>query len=135
MKARPYVYVFLAFAVVVLFTALPVFSQQPGFTIERMVVGTGVENKEPVGVKDSFEASTEKVFCFIEARNITEDAIITVVWSHEGKDVLKTELPLKKGPKWRTNANKNLHGLKGNWSVAVKDAQGSTVKSVSFKVN
>ncbi|MCE5195500.1 MAG: DUF2914 domain-containing protein [Nitrospiraceae bacterium] len=104
------------------------------FTIERMVTSAGVENKEPVDVKDTFPANVEKVFCFIEARNITEDSIITVVWSNAGTEILKTELQLKKGSKWRTFANKNIHGIKGDWKVEVKDSQGNIVKAVNFKV-
>lgn len=83
----------LVLAVFSLIAINPVFSQQSsakqeapeaaGFTIERMVVGTGIENKEPVGASDKFPATTEQVFCFIEAKDIDEDTTITVVWSHE----------------------------------------------------
>jgi len=39
-------------------------------TLARAVVGTGVDNMEPVGAAETFPAATEKVFCFIEASNI-----------------------------------------------------------------
>ena len=106
----------------------------PGFTIARLVVGTGVENREPVGVAETFPASTEKVYCFLEATNIAKDTEVSVVWFHGEKEIWKISLPLKMGPKWRTNALKNLRGLKGDWKVEIKDADGNLVKDVKFKV-
>ncbi len=104
------------------------------FTIARLVVGTGVENSEPVGAAETFAASTEKVYCFLEATNIAKDTEVSFVWSYGDKEMLKTTLPLKAGPKWRTYANKNLRGLKGDWKVEIKDSEGKVLKDVKFKV-
>jgi hypothetical protein len=38
------------------------------------------------------------------------------------------------GPRWRTYADKNLYGLKGDWKVEVRDAKGNLIKDVKFKV-
>jgi hypothetical protein len=38
------------------------------------------------------------------------------------------------GPRWRTYAFKNLWGLKGDWRVEIKDADGNLLKDVKFKV-
>ena len=102
--------------------------------IARAVVGTGVENSEPVGAAEKFPASTEKVYCFIEATHIPKDMDVTFVWSLGGKEQFKIALPLKMGPRWRTYALKNLHELKGDWKVEIKDADGKLLKEVSFKV-
>ncbi len=104
------------------------------FTIARLVVGTGVENSEPVGVAETFPASTEKVYCFLEATGIGKDTEISFVWGYGGKEMLKTTLPLKAGPKWRTYANKNLRELKGEWKVEIKDPDGKVLKEIKFKV-
>ena len=103
-------------------------------TIARLVVGTGVENSEPAGAAETFPASTEKVYCFLEATNIAKDTEVSFVWSYGDKEMLKTTLPLKAGPKWRTYANKNLRGLKGDWKVEIKDSEGKALKDVKFKV-
>jgi len=103
------------------------------FAIARLVVGTGVENKEPVGIAETFPASTEKVFCFLEATNIAQDTEISFVWLHGQKEMLKVLLPLKMGPKWRTYAHKNLAGLKGDWTVEIRSADGNLVKDIKFK--
>ena len=102
--------------------------------IARGVIGTGVENNEPVGAAQTFPVSTEKVYCFIEATNIPKDLDVTFVWSLGGKEQFKIALPLKMGPRWRTYALKNLHGMKGDWKVEIKDADGKLLKDVAFKV-
>lgn len=104
------------------------------FTISRLVVGTGVENLEPVGVAESFSASTEKVYCFLEATGITQDTEVSFVWFHGQNELLKFSLPLKKGPRWRTYAFKNLYGQKGDWKVEIRGAEEKPLKEVKFKV-
>jgi len=106
----------------------------PGFTVTRLVVGTGVENREPVGVAETFPASTEKVYCFLEATNIAQDTEVSFVWFQGGKEIWKISLPLKMGPKWRTHASKNLRGLQGDWRVEIKGVDGNPVQDVKFKV-
>jgi len=109
-------------------------AEKTGLTVARLVIGTGVENREPVGVAETFPGTTEKVYCFLEATNISEDMEITVIWFHGEKEMLKTTLPLKMGPRWRSHADKNLYGLKGDWKVEVRDAKGNLIKDVKFKV-
>jgi len=104
------------------------------FTIARLVVGTGVENAEPAGVAETFPASTEQVFCFLEATNIAKEAEVSFVWFYGQKEMLKTTLSLKMGPRWRTYANKNLRGLKGDWKVEIRDPDGKVLKDLKFKV-
>jgi hypothetical protein len=102
--------------------------------IARAVVGTGVENSEPVGTAETFPASTEKVYCFIEATNIPKDTEVTFVWFQGGKELSKFSLLLKMGSRWRTYAYKNINGVKGDWKVEIKDADGKLLKDVTFKV-
>ena len=126
--------------VMTVWITFPVFGQEKaktekmGVTVERLVVGTGVESREPAGVAETFPATTEKVYCFLEATNIPEDMEVTFIWFHGEKEMLKTTLPLKMGPRWRTHADKNLYGLKGDWKVEVRDAKGNLIKDVKFKV-
>jgi hypothetical protein len=113
----------------------PAYGQEKaGFTIARLVVGTGVENREPVGVAETFPASTEKVYCFLEATGIAEDTEVSFVWFYGEKEMLKINLPLKTGPRWRTYASKNLAGMKGDWKVELRDSNGNPLKEIKFKV-
>ena len=124
----------ILFIMVILVISLPVSGQEKEFAIARFVVGTGVENREPVGVAETFPATTEKVYCFLEATEIPKDTEISFVWFHGEKEMLKTNLPLQTGPKWRTFANKNIGGMKGDWKVEVRDVKGNLVKDIKFKV-
>jgi len=144
-KHGTWVLIFVLAAVTAWGMAPPVFAQEkakeagaakegPGFTVARLVVGTGVENREPTGVAETFPASTEKIYCFLEATNIAKDTEASFVWSLGGIEMWKMSLPLKMGPKWRTNAFKSLRGLKGDWKIEIKDAAGNPVKDVKFKV-
>ena len=108
--------------------------EAPGFTIVRVVVGTGVKNNEPVGVAEIFSGSAVKVYCFLQVSDIVKDTEVSLVWFHGQDEMLKTILPLKMGKRWRTYANKNLRGLKGDWKIEVKDADGNLLKEVKFKV-
>ena len=104
------------------------------FAVKRLVVGTGVENLEPVGVAETFPASTEKVSCFLEATDIAKDTEVSFVWYNGEKELSKFSVPLKEGPRWRTYADKNLRELKGDWKVEIRDSEGTVVKDVKFKV-
>ncbi len=116
-------------------TKQPLASKETGnMAISSLVIGTGVDNREPQGVADTFPASTEKVICFLTAQNITEDTEVAFVWIFNGKEVLKTNLALKKGPQWRTRADKKLYGQKGDWKVEIQNASGTILKDVRFKV-
>jgi hypothetical protein len=121
-------------AVIIWGMSVPAAAQDKEFTIARLVVGTGVENKEPVGVAETFPSTTEKVYCFLEATEISKDTEVSFVWFLGDKEMLKTNLPLTMGPKWRTFANKNVGGMKGDWKVEIRDSGGNLVKEVKFKV-
>jgi len=102
--------------------------------ITRVVVGTGVENREPVGAAETFPASTEKVYCFIEAADIGKDTELSFIWFLGDKEMRKINMPLRAGPKWRTWTYKNIGGQKGGWKIEIKDAEGKLLKEVKFKV-
>ncbi len=107
---------------------------EPGFTIERFVIAGSVEDKEPVGVVNAFASTTEKIYCFLEASNITEETTVSFVWYHGDKKMATVRLPLGKGSRWRTYSSKKLGGLKGEWKVELQDADGNVVETVAFSV-
>jgi len=133
-KMKKGILLFVLLAMTIVGISFPASGQEKEFTIARLVVGTGVENREPGGVAETFPPTTEKVYCFLEATEISKDTEIAFVWFHGEKEMLKTNLPLQTGPKWRTFANKNVAGMKGDWKVEVRDAKGNMVKDVKFKV-
>jgi hypothetical protein len=104
------------------------------FDVGRFVVAGSVEEREPVGIVDAFAASTEKVYCFLEAKDIKEDTEVSFVWFHEDTRMAIVTLPLKKGRRWRTYSSKRLGGKAGAWRVELHDADGKVIRSVSFMV-
>jgi hypothetical protein len=140
MKRNLAILMILSFVIITAYgISQTLFGQEPTkqntpFKVVKMVIAAGVENREPVGISDTFPLSTEKVYCFLEAKDIAEDTQVTFMWYFGGKEMFKIDLPLKKGPRWRTYSCKNLRGQKGDWKVDVKDSAGSTIKSISFKV-
>ena len=114
-------------------TRQPATSTAP-FSIARLVLCTGLENREPVGAAETFPASTGKVFCFIEAREVAADTTVTVDWKLDGKEIHRTELALKAGARWRTNAYKTVSGMPGAWEVTLLDSAGREVQTAAFKV-
>lgn len=104
------------------------------FTIERMVIAGSIENRKPSGIVNTFAASTELIHCFLEAKDIAEDVKVTFVWYHNGKAVANVELPLHKGPRWRTHSNIKPAGRQGDWKVELQDAGGMVLDAVTFTV-
>jgi hypothetical protein len=104
------------------------------FRIERFVVAGSIKNREPVDIVNAISSSTEKIFCFLEARDITEDTAVSLVWYHGGNKMATVELAIYKGPRWRTYSSKELKGLRGNWKVELQDVNGSVLETVTFIV-
>lgn len=106
----------------------------PGFVIGRLVTAEDVVDREPVGVSETFPASIDTVYCFLEARDIARDTEVAFAWYHEGEEVALVTLLLREGPRWRTFSSKKIAGRTGAWSVALKDANGDTIETVNFRV-
>lgn len=106
----------------------------PALALGRLVVCTGLENREPVGAADKFPAATEKVFAFVELKDIAADTEVAVVWHHGDQEVGRTPLAVKQGARWRTHAYKTLHNRTGAWKVEVLDAGGVKLGEAAFTV-
>jgi len=104
------------------------------FTVERMVLTEGIENREPTGEVASFPATTAKAYVFLEAKDIAEDTPVSFVWSYKGNQVAKVDMTLGKSSRWRTYSSKNVGGFPGDWKVALQDADGLVVKEIGFTV-
>lgn len=103
-------------------------------TLSRMEIAGSVENREPVGIAATFPATTEKVYCYLEFKNVAKETKVNVVWTLGLNEMGNVSLTVKPYPKFRTWANKSLGGMKGDWKVEVKDEAGTVLKSATFKV-
>lgn len=104
------------------------------FTVARLVVAKGVQDKEPVDVSDVLPASTDKAYCFLEAKDISEDTEVEFVWYLGTNEMRATKVNLQKGPRWRVYVNKTINGQRGDWRVDLRDANRTVIKSAAFKV-
>lgn len=109
-------------------------AQNAPFSVERLVVGTDIEQREPVGITDVFPAGTETVFCFLEARDITRSVAVQLVWYFGDEEVARVPLSLNAGPRWRTFASKKVGDRRGNWKVYLQDDADQVLGSVQFVV-
>jgi Protein of unknown function (DUF2914) len=103
-------------------------------TISRLEIAGSIENREPVDIAASFPSTQEKVYCYIEFKDVPQDTTITYVWTLGQNDMGKVTQQVKKSSRWRTWANKSLGGMKGDWKVDVLDESGAVLKSATFKV-
>lgn len=104
------------------------------FTVARFVTAEDVVDREPVGVAETFPASTDTVYCFLEARDIPRDTEVSMVWYLGEEEMAMVTLLLRESHRWRTYSSKRIAGRTGQWSVALKDAQGNTIKTAEFTV-
>lgn len=105
-----------------------------GLNISRMEIASSVEDRQPVGIAATFPATTEKVFCYLEFKDVPQDTNITYVWTLGPNEMGKVTQQVKKSSRWRTWANKTVSGMKGDWKVDVLDESGAVLKSATFKV-
>lgn len=102
--------------------------------VERAVVATGVEDREPVGEATAFPADVGKVIFHTTFVGGAEGTTVEHVWSLGGEE--KARVPLEiGGPRYRTWSTKSIPPEWGGaWTVAVVDDAGIELASVEFTV-
>ena len=104
------------------------------FSIERLVIAGSIDEREPVGVVDTYSASTKKIYCFLEAGDISADTTVSFVWYFGETEMGSVELSLREGSRWRTWSSKTLYGNAGDWKVELQDENGAVLETVTFTV-
>ena len=98
----------------------------------RSAVGSDVIDREVVGRSDTFVVGTRVVFWTHVAGGRGGDTI-RHVWSHDGKEVGVTVLPVE-SPSWRTQSRHTLvPESEGDWVVELQDSEGRTLASHQFR--
>lgn len=103
-------------------------------TINRLVICSGIENREPVDNVSTFPAGTEMAYAFLEATKISHDVEVSFVWLHDGNEVARVILPIRQGNRWRTFSSKKLAGRSGTWRVEVQDSSSAVLAATDFTV-
>jgi hypothetical protein len=108
-----------------------------GVALTRSLLARRIENREPVGVADAFEADGERVYLFMEVDNRAgPEAALTVRWTHAATgEVFEQVVRAGRSPSWRTWAHRTLFpNLTGSWRVEVVTSSGCRVGAVDFDV-
>jgi hypothetical protein len=96
-------------------------------------LGTGVVDREPQGIAESFTSDVGKVYCWTKVTG-AEGTEITHAWFKGDEKMGEVKLAVKY-PSTRTWSAKTIPADgKGDWRVDVVAADGTVLKSLSFKV-
>ena len=102
-----------------------------GLKVEKIVVATSVDNREPVGENTEFAASAGTLYCWTKISASTTPATIKHIWYLGDKKVFEQSLDLK-FVSTRTWSSKAVTA--GSWKVDVTDETGAVLSSVTFTV-
>ena len=106
----------------------------PSLTISRMEICGSVMDRKPVDVSSTFAATQEKVYCYLEFKDVKKETNVNVVWALGQNEMGKVQLTIKPYAKFRTWANKSINGMKGDWKVDVVDDKGAILQTATFKI-
>lgn len=99
--------------------------------VEKIVVATGVENREATGEATTFGADAGQVYCWTKLTVSDAPAKVKFVWSKDGKQVYEHPLDIKSSGRWW--ASKKVQP--GAWKVEVQSENGDSLGSVEFTVS
>jgi hypothetical protein len=100
----------------------------------ELQVGTGIEDREPVGVGTSFPATVGQLVAWSRITG-AEGASVEHVWRFPDGDI-EAVVPLEVGGSpWRTWSRKTIPAeWAGQWIVEVRDAGGTVLASANVTV-
>lgn len=104
-----------------------------GAAVADAKLGTGVVDREPEGVAESFKTDVGKVYCWTKVTG-AEGTEITHAWYKGDEKMSEVKLAVKFSST-RTWSYKTIPADgSGDWRVDVVAADGTVLKSLSFKV-
>lgn len=101
------------------------------FLVEKIVVATAVESREPVGESKEYDSSIEHVYCWMKISVKNVPMTVTHVWYAGDKKELEVPLTLRYSST-RTWSQKRV--WPGKWRVDVVNDAGEVLSSVNFIV-
>ena len=108
-----------------------------GFSLNRALAATDVQDREPVGVNGPFEASGQPVYIFVDVHNPDgPEQTLTFEWNHPASGHTYSQtMDAGVSPRWRTWVRHRVRdGQHGAWTVDVLTADGCSLDRVTFEV-
>ena len=119
---------------IALFLCLAATASAQGIEVTGIAVCKSVQDRacqEPV---EKVTADTPSLYCLITLK-AEKAATLKHRWSVDGKVKFEIDLPVKfASPLYRQWSQKNLHGVKGAWTVEIVAEDGTVLKSTTFTV-
>jgi hypothetical protein len=111
-----------------------------GLRVRRLLVATGIEDREPTGVSDAFDGEDARLYAFVDLANRGDATEVDVsfepeVVSHDAhlSGLVTLEVPGEVG-RHRTWAwSRGVHAP-GRWSVVVRDLEGHELARTPFTI-
>ena len=102
--------------------------------VDQILFGTGIENREAVGVDTVFSADTAKVYCWVLLTGAESETQVSFVWYHGDEQMADVNVPVR-SVRWRCWTSKTIMPEHtGTWKVEIKDEAGKVLESASFQV-
>jgi hypothetical protein len=109
-----------------------------GLTVSRLIVATGVDEREPVDPASAFSlATTSHLYAFVELANPARTATdVELVWIDlaSGQERRSYTLVVGAHARWRTWARSAVPKKPGTWAVLVRDANGMELARTQYEV-
>lgn len=106
--------------------------------VKRLLVATGVSEREPVGAASSFSiAATPRLVAFLEIHNPAAQATtLEVAWidTATGTEHRPCSLQIQAQKRWRTWARAAAPKQPGAWALVVRDESGVELARTSFSM-
>jgi len=107
-----------------------------GWAIEvaESALARKVEQRQPVDVMTEVPADIGRLYCFTRLVGADSETRVVHVWSWEGREMARVELPVRSN-NWRTWSSKRiLPEWSGAWTISILDAEGNLLKEIAFQV-
>lgn len=100
--------------------------------VNRFVLATKVENREPQNVKENFSPADEHVWAFADFATHSPETI-TFIWTHNGQVHFEWSTQIAASPRFRTYTS--VKALPGQWTVKIQDQSGKMLEEKSFEIH
>ncbi len=108
------------------------------FQLDILELSRDVIDREPISPTQSFALNDERVFCFLDFKDVTHEDTIVYHWIHETLgEVVNVEQNIHPAKRFRTWIYKSLNEDQkylGNWRVIVTDRYKNILASKEFTV-
>ena len=124
----------VAFAVAPLAAQDSTAAHPAALQVTDAAIAKSVVDRAPQDTGSTFGADVAQLICWTKIEGASGDMTVHHVWFHGDQQVADVELHVAGSP-WRTYSRKTVPAdWTGAWHVEVRDANGTVLKRLDFKV-